>query len=564
MQWIPETQIIYTTKITVATVSVIITTSGNSTWPPTTRTVFGYVPPEYALYSLAADEQGTAVVSVPIPQSDGLTSWLPLTYPTPYFDYSTEYRWQGVLRTHDKASSPACATVTPKPANVPLLLHPEYPQPKGEFRPGKIDLFGNEHKPLWAPVKDEPDKLFFDAAFPMESAFSFCESIPAASPLPTQYEAPKFVTDYTTVYTSPETVGVIIIQPSASGWEITSTSEKCCSKSMQIPHLESSQPGFDTKKQTPTSKPPPGIVTTSAAIHIEISASGFGTRPSINPPQAQHTEEPEAPSKSKPPNVVTLYPSLPPAVAVAVPTPVFTSISTDIDGQPTTIPAYILPGSGETATIGQSVTINGQPTILAMPPTWFTMVPTAMNGIAMSVPVYIISGTGTATLGQTVTIDGKPTVLAVPDPTLKILPTTINGVVTFVPAYIIGGTSTVAPGQTVILNGQSTVLPAPSAVLTWVSTTIDGVPTSVPVYIIGGSSTATVGQTVIIDGSTTVLSMPTSTEEPNPGLGGPDATTFRPKAAGTGSPSQGAGVRSVGKPWNAMLLILGVAMSLWL
>lgn len=520
VQWILESQIIYTEKVVVATVSIIITISAESTWEPRTQTVYGYVPPEYSLYSLGTNEEGTAVVTIPIPQSDGVTFWSRFTYPTPYIDYSTEYHWQGVLQTHDKAFNPICETAIPVTANVPLRLHPEYPRPKGELSPGKIDPYGTESKPLWVPVKDEPDKSFFDVAFPSESAFSYCESIPASTSIPTQYAAPKFITEYTTVYTSPSTAGVVIIQPSATGWE--ETSRKCCAATPDIPRIMSSEEGWGLTSLLSTS-------ITSLVNRIESTVTGLDP----GDPGAQQTKSPGNPSNNKPPSIPDIIVSvinnnpgiftpgnsgIPAGLAVpqVTPTPTFTFVPTIINGQSTTIPAFVLPGGVKTASIGETVTLNGQVTVLTAPPTFFTMVPTIINGMTNSIPAYIVSGTSTASLGQTL-----------------------------------------------IIEGHLTVLSAPSITTSWVSTTINGTPTSIPVYIIDGTMTATIGQTVVIDGKSTILATMTSADGPNPGFEGPVATAFGPQATGDGG-SRGSGAKVSKVSWSALIVGIGGLVLFWL
>jgi hypothetical protein len=507
VQWIPESQIVYTTKIVVATVSVFMRAGDNTTTPVRSETVYGAVPSEYSLYSLGTDAQGTAVITLPIPQPDGGTTWSEFTYPTPYIDYATEYRWQGVLQTQDAKFEPICATVSPKFDIVELPKHYEYPQPKGPLSPGRFDPFGSEHKPLLVPIKDEPDKLYFDVAYPSESAFSSCSSVPPSGPLPTEYFAPKFVTEYTTVPYTPSTAGVIVIQPTASGWEeTTTTTTRPSLQQPAVPHIPSTADGFEDRTTKPRSG---GSTASSVADHIENTATGFGDRP----PQAQNTPKPNQRPPSVPDVIVSLInnnpgvfnPAPTAAPQLAAPTPFFTYVPTVINGQSTTIPAYILPGSSATATIGQEVTINGQATVLAAPEAVFTMVPTTINGVATSVPAYIISGTSTAALGETV-----------------------------------------------VLNGQTTILSAPSAVFTYLSTTIGGVATSSPAYIISGSITATIGQTVVLDGTTTVLSVPTSTED---GFGKPVATSFGPAQTGGGD-APGAGAQNYSVSLSALLATL--------
>ncbi|KAF2280772.1 uncharacterized protein EI97DRAFT_463223 [Westerdykella ornata] len=405
IQWIPASQIIYTTTIVVATVSVIYTTLEDTTYPPYTETLYNPVGPDYNLYSLGPNEQGTVILTASVGESEGYTTWATLTYPTPYIDYWKELHWEGVLQTQDKASNFVCATATPSPANAPLNDHPEYPQPKEVF-PGKFDPLGTEHVPLWAPVKDEPDARFFRAAFPFQSAFSFCESVPVAVPLPTEYSAPKYETVTTTVYTtSTSPPGIVIIQPTATGWDREPSRRPLPPAAA---HLESSANGFGDASTI--TKTPPRV--TSPAAQIERTTTGFGDGPPEGP-QAQQSASPNNGGSIGAPGT--------PNGALQgdqqdwpAPSPVFTYVPTVIDGRTTSVPAYIMPGSSSTATIGQTVAVNGETTVLEIPSAIFTSVPVRIGPAPTSSPAYIISGSITATIGQTVTIGGTTTVLSIP------------------------------------------------------------------------------------------------------------------------------------------------------
>ncbi|PSN60344.1 hypothetical protein BS50DRAFT_207197 [Corynespora cassiicola Philippines] len=571
MRWVPESQVQYTAKIVVATISTIIITTANSTLGTNIQTVFGFVPSEYDLYRISILDDYTRVIDVPLTSSDSVV-FSRITYPTPYVNYYTEYHWTGVVPTHDKASSAVCATATPEPANAPLPGHPEYPQPKTAIVEND-DLWGQEHVPLWIPISEEPDKAFFDAAFPSESAFSYCESIPYATPAPTAFQAPKFITESTTVWTSSRSDGVIIIQPSASGWEETTTSDR--RHTIQIPHIESTVTGW-----APTPAPnndEAGIEGTSnfASPHVESTATGFDrpTRvvvlvpaPEVTSttrrvfgqgPDAQQSNSPDLPADERPPSLPDAIVSIindnpdmfprpqdpptlpevvasivnhnpqefpqPPADPVAVqastpaqtPTPIFTFVPTIIDGQSTAVPAFILPGSPATATIGEVVTLSGQKTTLAAPVTIFSMVPATINGVATSSPVYIISGSITATMGQTVTLHGEPAVLA-----------------------------------------------APHALFTTFTTAINGVPTTTHGYIISGTMVATIGQTVTIDGTTTVLSEPTFIEDGGSGSAIPTESPEQPR------PTDVQGVEGVGATLDmaslyVALVTISVCLLMW-
>lgn len=603
LSWVPEYQVVYTTEITVGTVNVVIMTNGNMTLGSVTETVYGYVPSEYNLYMRTTDADGTAAVDVPITLSDGNIFFSHHAYPTPYLDYSTEYHWEGVLPTHNKEFSPVCATATAEAANAILPKHPEYPQPKEVF-PSTEDPLGAEHIPLWVSVADEPDKDFFDVAFPSESAFTYCKSQSGKPPVTTQFSAPKFLYETTTIYTEPWSKGFVHDESTATGFD-EQTTTRTRHISFKSPHLESTADGWEeTPAETPT-----GVPDSQPQIpHFQSTATGF------EPPDAHQTANPPAdipnaiasiinnnpgiftPPANRP-NTVARPAVATPAPAPANPTPRFTLVPTVVGGQTTTVPAFILPDSDAVATIGQEVTINGQATVLAAPPAVFTEVPTTINGVPTMSPAFIISGTSTASIGQTVTLNGQPTVLAVPllvftivttvingmtttiaayvspsqptipaaqTPVLTMIATTINGVATSVPVYIISGSITATPGQTVTLNGQATVLPAATPVLTSITTTINGTPTVVPAYIISGSITATIGQTVTIGGKTTVLSGPTSTESIDTRFGGPAATsTGQPQATGSGD-SPGVGTLRSSVSWGAACVGLGALVIMWL
>ncbi|KAF2013629.1 hypothetical protein BU24DRAFT_241880 [Aaosphaeria arxii CBS 175.79] len=449
ISWIPTTQIIYTTKITAAIEMVIIRASGNITLPPSTELIYSIVPSEYQLYERGYNEQGTAVLTIATPLPDGEIFWTPITYPTPWMTYSTEYQWEGVLQTHDKSLSPACATAGPEASNVPLFEWPTYPIP--EVKVDENDPFGYDHQPLWVPVEEQPDKKFFDQNFPSESAFSFCESM-SHKPTPTKFEAAKYVTVTSTVYTEIHSVGIGHVESSATGWE-EPTRPTGPDKTIDIPRVQSTVSGFEDPVSVAT-----GNIFQSAVSNIGGQSSIRG---------------------QPPPDIITPIPAVTPTAGRPrdPSTPVFTMIPTVIADQSTTIPAFVIPGSSSIATIGQTVTLDGTPTVLTPPPTVFTSITTTINGVPTAVPVYIINGTSTANLGDTVTV-----------------------------------------------SGQTTVLAAPPAVATWIPTTINGVSTSIPAYIISGTSTATIGQTVIVEGSTTVLSTPTDTQGGGSSQGGPRPT----------------------------------------
>jgi hypothetical protein len=189
ISWVPEVQIIYTTEITVGTVSVYTTLFPNSTSPPRTHTVFNVdVPTEYSLWMVRSDGFGTAFLEVPLTIS-GTHTLKTLTYPTPWYDYPSEYHFEGVLPTTGKRAEPVCITATELNVGV-LSPHPTYPQPT--ISPDEADPSGSSYQPLWVPVQELPDKKWFDATFPDVSAFASCESV-AGKPAPTDFYAPKFV-----------------------------------------------------------------------------------------------------------------------------------------------------------------------------------------------------------------------------------------------------------------------------------------------------------------------------------------------------------------------------------
>jgi len=567
ISWVPEVQIVYTTEITVGTVSVYNTINPNSTSPPRTHTVFNFdVPTEYSLWMVRSDGAGTAFLEVPLTIS-GTHTLKTLVYPTPWFDYPSEYHWEGVLPTTGKRAEPVCITASELDIGI-LSPHPTYPQPT--LSPDKADPSGASYKPLWIPVQDIPDKKWFDATFPSVSAFASCESVQGKA-APTEFSAPKFIFETIFIRTNGTSTLIPIFMSSETGFEDTRTTKPFPSTRTSTRHDESSETGFDKSTRTGPD------ATKATGPHIMSTASGFEDLPNahqtVPPPEITGGPKTQAsgiigsiinngrPPVSKP--YVGPPPRLTPAPAMANPTPVFTLIPTVIGGKPTAVPAFVLPGSSALASVGERVVVNGEPTVLAAPAALYTMVPTIIDGVSTTVPAYIISGSTIATLGQTVTIDGQPTVLSAPTPVLTMIATVINGVSTSIPAYIISGSITAFPGETVTLNGETTVLPMPDAVYASVTTTIDGKPTVIPAYIIGGSSTATLGQTVTIDGTTTVLSTPTGSDAIDTRFDSPVATSFGGQAQPTES-SKGAGVRGWGSVWKPLLLGLAVCGILWL
>ena len=76
---------------------------------------------------------------------------------------------------------------------MPLPLHPEYTQPKG-LAPGGVDFYGADHRLVWGLVKAELNAPFLRVALPCEATFLYSESLLAEVPMPTKYEASKFIT----------------------------------------------------------------------------------------------------------------------------------------------------------------------------------------------------------------------------------------------------------------------------------------------------------------------------------------------------------------------------------
>lgn len=537
LSWAREDQIVFTETVTVATISIITSTIGNNTLVRT-HTVYdndANVPLYHTLYHISTDKGGTKVVEAGVTLSDGY-SFTSFAYPTPFVDYPSQYHWEGVLPTLGKYDEPVCASWTEELQVAEVTPHPLYPQPT-DVIPDKKDPQGVNYVPVWIPLQELPDNKWFDNSFPSESAFVYCESVVGKSP-PDVISTAKFVTTTATYQTSMERPGLIHTESRATGWEETPTKGPPGLKPTEQRTVPSSIP---PRVSTPSTKPLPTPSSNKAPdVPIIIpTTSSWNNRPTARPssPPLQNSRTPLRPQPVlTPPNggdefvptggngigagqpspsdnngadsnpggrpVVTPFP---------VPnTPIFTFVPTTSNGRPTATPIFIIPGSSSTATIGQTVTFNGQTTVLTAPTAVFVVVPTTIDGTATSTPAFIVGGTSTATIGQTVTIDGHTTVLTAPEPFATQIPTTIFGIATHVDALIISGSITVFPGQTMTLNGQVTTLPTADLAFTTVTTTIDGKETVVPVYIISGSITATIGQTVTIDGTATQLSLPTA------------------------------------------------------
>lgn len=187
----------------------------------------------------------------------------------------------------------------------------------------------------------------------------------------------------------------------------------------------------------------------------------------------------------------------------------YIQVSTTIDGVITAVGGYVLPIT-PTVMAGQQITVKSQAMqlpVLALLPAFLS---TTINGFPISTINYIVSGRSIATIGQLITVNGIPTVLATPDAVFVRLSTTgIDGMSTTIPAYILNGSLTASIGQRVTLSGTPTVLAAPDMVPTYITITTSGVEELGLAYIVTGSMTATVGQIVTVEGSTTVLAEPT-------------------------------------------------------
>lgn len=523
------------------TVSVTTLTQLNRTSTITNTYYNEDVPRFYTLYQQAVDEAGTKIVEATITIKDEVVATT-FAYPTPWVDYPAAYHWEGILPTTDEKSGQICATSAEELAFGEVTPHPLYPQPT-DVIVDKRDPEGSNYVPVWIALQELPEKGWFDQAFPSESAFAYCTSV-AGKPAPVDISTAKFVLATNSINTSLERPGIVHQESTATGWEETTTTKPPSvfepSQQRGSTHIESTatRPAL---RESITAGPSSTSIQVPDIPVIVSSAVPWDTRPSAKPsgPLAHFTStrgEQQAPSlgdgggfpaptpgsgngqgQPRPSNTNAITQFVPivgnpqdrPAPNPA--TPIFTFVPTTINGRPTATPVFILPGSSSTASIGQTVTVNGQATILAAPTAIFAFVPTTINGVATSAPGFIISGTSTATIGQTVTLDGQPTVLEAPAPFETEIPTTIFGIETHITAFIISGSITAFPGQTVTLDGQVTALPTADAVFTLITTTgIDGKQTVVPAYIISGSTTATIGQTVTIGGTATVLSTPTA------------------------------------------------------
>ncbi|KAJ4301215.1 hypothetical protein N0V90_003306 [Kalmusia sp. IMI 367209] len=578
VSWVPEAEIVFTETVTVGTVSIITATIGENTMIRTETVYDDTVPRWYTLYHVSTNEAGTKIVEADITLSDGPTLTT-FAYPTPWVDYPSQYHWEGVLPTHDEKYNPTCATATEELAFGEVTLHPLYPQPTNVFA-DKKDPEGANYMPLYIALQDLPDKKWFDNAFPSESAFASCESV-RGKPAPTDISTAKFVFDTATFITSMEKPGVVHQESTVTWWEdVTTTEEPPDLIGSSIPNARSSTPistPLITSLARPsTSIPIPDIPRIESTVPLpqQTQRPSRPSVPIVHIPDTSQVVQP-APTNGHgagqpvptpnngngvgqtTPGDKGAQPALTPAPTLT--TPVFTFVPTFVDGQPTAVPVFILPDSSQTATIGQTVTVNGQTTVLTAPTAIFAIVPTKINDVATSTPAFIISGTSTASIGQTVTLDGQPTVLAAPAPYATVVATTIYGIETSITAYIISGSITAFAGQTVTIGGKVTVLPTADALFTTVTTMINGMSTVIPVYIISGSITATIGQTVTIDGTTTVLPTPTNADA----SATPGNVIFEGQPQATES-ARGAGTSDLNMPHGVILVCMGAFFLLWL
>jgi hypothetical protein len=410
-----------------------------------------------------------------VPDSTGFSSYTELVYPTPYFDYTDTYVWSGVLPTTDNTKS-FCETAL-EPDTKLLSAHPQYPQPTGG-KPDLSAPGGTDYTLIWMTPSKDPDHSFFLTAFPTISAFASCIPSPTTPPeTPTRITTVLYITLTSTAYTTISGVPIIHTENTVSGFESSSspplktvkppaTSTPQISKTPAKVIIESTVSGFEQYPPPVVTKPnimypgPQPPESTAESVHTENSVTGGFDEPSAGPgadesvgprpsgnvrPGAAPTLTraaqnqgsapslaPQGPAQTQTPgladvilNVLT-NPAVvsavraagssegAPAAANTASTPIFTRIRTTIGGAETVVPGYVLPG-GATATVGQTVTVNGAATVLAAPSTpVFTVIPTTVAGVVTSVPVYVLPDGRTATLGQTVTIKGSTTVLATP------------------------------------------------------------------------------------------------------------------------------------------------------
>ncbi|KAH7131902.1 hypothetical protein B0J11DRAFT_599958 [Dendryphion nanum] len=418
VSWVPRAQIVYTEKVTIATVEIIINATQNTTFAPSTRTIWRPdVTSKYknSLFFQNTDAQGTQVITIPVPDPKWGTLFSPFAYPTGYVDYASTYTWQGILSTK-KSSTPICATATLIPSTALLPKHPNYPQPSQVPAIDLEDPFGQEHVPLRVTLDLQPDKSFFTAAFPTETAFQICSSIPHPIPIQTIYSIPKFITETTTIFSLIRSPAIGKIETSVTGFETTNSGYPVSTTSSppvaEIPRIQSSASGFEDLDPGMTPQGPAGVKTTAGA-----------GRPQVQETREEDLREP----------VNTAVRDWNSVVVTAVgggavgtgggvaptptPAPIFTLLPTTINGVWTTVPAYIIPvnpSSTLTATIGQTVTVNGMETVVVAPSLYYTSVSTTVSGTPTIVPVVVIDGTRTVGLGQTVVVGGRTTVVGTP------------------------------------------------------------------------------------------------------------------------------------------------------
>lgn len=78
-------------------------------------------------------------------------------------------------------------------------------------------------------------------------------------------------------------------------------------------------------------------------------------------------------------------------------------------------------------------------------------------------PVFNINGSFTASIGPKFTLDGTPTVLAVPGLVTTVMAVAIGGVAESQYAYVVGGLSVATIGQSVVVDAETKVVSVPTA-----------------------------------------------------------------------------------------------------
>ncbi|KAK7184785.1 hypothetical protein PSPO01_09096 [Paraphaeosphaeria sporulosa] len=387
LSWAREDQVVFTETVTVGTVSITTLSQVNKTYMLTNTYYNDGMPKFYTLYQQGTDDGGTKTVEAIITLSDEVVSTI-FTYPTPWVDYPAAYHWQGIVPTHDDQSEPVCATSTEELAYGEVTQHPLYPQPT-DVIPDKKDPVGTNYVPLWIALQDLPDKKWFDQAFPSESAFAYCTSV-AGKPAPVDISTAKFVLATASFATSMANPGFIHPESSVTGWfdgVTTSEPDNLVEPTQQVgsAHGERTSTPIHPRPSTTagpraTSVQVPDIPDISDTVS---TVPPWDLRPTVrpstplvnNPSTAQNDGEQPGngnwgaqPSPTNNNGFAQPAPGVPGGGPVSTrTTPIFTFKPTTINGQPTATPIFIFPGSSSTATIGQTVSFNGQTTVLAAP-----------------------------------------------------------------------------------------------------------------------------------------------------------------------------------------------------